>query len=66
MPPDVDSLTISIHNANMKKKNSVIGHVTIHFSKLASNKSIDEWSVINMLYLYELSMYSCFDIVNQW
>jgi len=46
VPPDVDSITISIHNANMKKKNSTIGHVTIHFSKLSSNKSIDEWYTI--------------------
>jgi len=44
IPPDVDSLTISIHNAVQKRsKHTSIGEVVVHFSKLNSGRVVDDW-----------------------
>ena len=43
IPPDVDSLTISAHNAATKRsKHASIGEVTILFRKLPTGRTVDE------------------------
>nr|XP_039272599.1 ras GTPase-activating protein 1-like [Styela clava] len=41
IPPDVDSISVSVHNA--AKKKHPIGETTVHFSKLSAGRPIDEW-----------------------
>ncbi|CAK8676614.1 unnamed protein product [Clavelina lepadiformis] len=43
IPPDVDSITVGVHNAAKRSKHSSIGEVSVHFRKLSTGKTVDEW-----------------------
>ena len=43
IPPDVDSITVGIHNAAKRTKHAHIGEAVIHFRKLSQGKTTDEW-----------------------
>lgn len=42
IPPDVDSMTISVLNAAKRSKHP-LGEATIHFRKLSSGKPVEDW-----------------------
>lgn len=42
IPPDVDSIIVSVHNAAKRSKHPT-GETTIHFRKLCVGKPVDEW-----------------------